>query len=145
MKLHSLSIKRKAKSLLGIAAAFAITACANVPPESLPAHFDFGERPADYEQKINAHFESILKDYDSARFKYGERFEKMQCLTLELRGTPRKIKYAGWARKVMVNAKNSYGGYGGYKLYVVPFKDGQVWAVYDERDFHFNGCEFLTR
>lgn len=120
-----------------------LSACANVPPEQIPVDFDFGPIPEDVQSKTEAHFATILKDPDSARYAFDEEFIQVACHTFELRGTPRKLKYAGWARKVGVNAKNSYGGYTGATRYAVLFQDEKIWKVLDAGDFAMEGCNVI--
>ncbi|PCI44543.1 MAG: hypothetical protein COB49_10980 [Alphaproteobacteria bacterium] len=123
--------------------AFLVSGCATVPNETLPENFDFGEPPENYAEQTKAYFDLVLKDPASAKYSYVSDFIKVQCHTFVLRGSQRKLTFAGWARQVAVNAKNSYGGYTGPKLYDVLFnKDGTLWNVLeDEYKFGLKGCE----
>lgn len=79
---------------------------------------DYGTMPTAYEQPIKAQILGALKDPDSARIKLHQ---------------PRKAyRVTNWVEPTLygylvvaeVNAKNSYGGYTGYKDYLV-FMDGE--------------------
>ncbi|HFY9996229.1 TPA: hypothetical protein ACIIU4_004354 [Citrobacter freundii] len=63
--------------------------------------------PADYQEQIKSTIELKLKDPDSAKYRF---FDPKKGYT---EGT----RHFGFVVPVGVNAKNSYGGYTGYKLY----------------------------
>lgn len=65
-----------------------------------------------------------LKDPDSAQYQF-DRGEPTKTYT-ELKDGQVLFLWSAWAR---VNAKNSYGGYTGYKTYIVKFRDGKAFDV----------------
>ncbi len=87
----------------------------------LPANADFGAPPNAHEEVIRAHFEQTLKDPESARYRIGkpERAYGNEAL---IQGGG--IRWIGYLVPVEVNAKNSYGGYVGFKPYLVLFQPG---------------------
>ena len=103
------------KSLLKIAtvisAIFFLVGCQPKAPQSM------GALPTNYEAKIKNLFDDYLKDPESARYKFGT---PVKAYSEALNDS-----WKGWAVPVSINAKNSYGGYGGYKTYYIPF-DGNI-------------------
>lgn len=106
--------------------------CAGTPPtidEFTKA--DYGEKPdkSTYELKVKTYFEGCLKDPESAKYKFEKPIKGWYGKTLSNLAGPRKIDY-GWIVLVRVNAKNSYGGYTGYKSYNCLFRGKELlWVV----------------
>lgn len=108
---------------ISLAALGGVTGCASSYFAKPAATADYGQAPADYEAAIKQHFEYLLKDPESARYRIG---------------TPRKaygnhagiqgggIRWTGYLVKVQVNAKNGFGGYAGYKPYLVLFSGNTI-------------------
>lgn len=101
-------------------AALTVGACATPPSSYDIAMADYGAEPSDFEAIVKQHMRGLLKDPDSAQF--------------EFQGTPRKggrtsmfggVKY-GYAICVRINAKNSFGGYVGYRPNLFLIKDGRI-------------------
>lgn len=113
--------------------------------EPLPADFEFGEQPENYDALVKAHFDGILKDPESARYTYEDGWLKVQCNGLTVRWQERQLDYAGWAKVVRVNAKNSYGGYVGDTRYIALFDRGQLREVMENGPFAMKGCEVIER
>lgn len=86
---------------------------------------NYGELPADYQQQAQTYFADVLKDPDSARYKFGTPRRAYGNNGLVYGG---KIAFVGWAVPVYINAKNSFGGYTGYEPYLVIFVDGHVFT-----------------
>lgn len=86
--------------------------------EPLPPNTSFGTPPADIETPVRAHFEQTLKDPESARFRFGSPLKAHANWGI-LDGA--KIRWVGYMVPIEVNAKNSYGGYTGYKQYMALF------------------------
>ena len=64
-----------------------------------------------------------LKDPDSAKFRDSTPFFKtLYNFGLGSVGNPEPL----WALCIEVNAKNSYGGYGGFENWLVKFRNGRV-------------------
>ncbi len=103
--------------LLMSLAAPALAACASAFETPGPTYW-YGAPPKAvyYEDYIKEYFATILKDPESARYRFG---------------TPRKayvnnglihggnLGWVGYAMMVGINAKNSYGGYTGEQPYLV--------------------------
>ena len=94
--------------------------------ESTLSESDYGPAPIDYENRIDAYIRPQLKDPDSARFR-------VDASSAEKVVMYERIKYRGyiihgpvWRVKTYVNAKNSYGGYTGEKLYYIYFFDNKI-------------------
>ena len=82
----------------------------------------------DWQTVVKNGIRDQLKDPGSAQFKFDEFGEPRKSFT-EFNES-RVIFH--WTVMVKVNAKNSYGGYVGYKDYIVKFRDGKaldVWQV----------------
>lgn len=73
---------------------------------------EVGPYPTDYQFTVQSYFEQALKDPDSAKYQWtGEPFKGYARIGF---GHTQTIEY-GWVVPVKVNAKNSYGGYTGWK------------------------------
>jgi hypothetical protein len=111
--------------------AILIVGCASTPtPPTDWSSYDFGVAPANgYQPRIEDLMQASLKDPDSAQFKWGDPFKGyvqgsgINCCD---------VKWTGYAARFQVNAKNSYGGYTGFKPSIVIFdKDGSVYGLAD--------------
>lgn len=80
--------------------------------------FNSAAPPQGYQQSVPLYFETRLKDPDSAKYQYGTPAKAYANNGLAYGG---KVAWSGYALPVAVNAKNSYGGYTGYKPYVILF------------------------
>lgn len=83
----------------------------------------FPDLPTDYKQQIMGLIGQQLKDPDSGKYKFAEP-RKVYLQDAVAAGS--KVYY-GWMFNVSVNAKNSYGGYTGYKndAYAYIYNDKQ--------------------
>lgn len=107
-----------------------ISGCANVQTsETFPAISKTSIEPEQANEEALAYADSELraamKDPDAVRLKllpgaYGTR----DCYT---RG---RLEYKVWASAVRVNVKGFYGGYTGFKTYIIYFADGKP-AAFD--------------
>jgi hypothetical protein len=92
----------------------------------------FGSPPEKVEEPIKAAFNEILRDPFSAQYEFG---------------SPRKAWWGhpgalavnrwmrlGWGVPVRVNAKNGFGGYTGWKAYVVFLRDGVVHSMVEPNE-----------
>lgn len=85
---------------------------------------EVGPYPADYQFTVQSYFEQVLKDPDSAQYQWpGKPFKGYARVNLG------KDMLFGWVVPVIVNAKNSYGGYTGWK-------DHHVLVIYDKVAHH---------
>ena len=110
----------------------ALSGCAAPPTRQEIDSADYGEQisQADAEAKAKEVFARTLKDPYTAQISFGQLY-KGYTLTAPLQG--RKASY-GYMLDVMVNAKNSYGGYVGAKPYRFMFRNGLLvegWRISD--------------
>jgi shikimate kinase len=75
----------------------------------------------------NKALKTILKDFDAARIEQGaiQRIVISKTMT-----NPEPLPV--WQSEVMVNGKNSYGGYTGFKKYYFYFYLGKMYAIEPE-------------
>lgn len=92
---------------------------------------DIGPRPDDrvLEVTIKAWLDSRLKDPESARYTFLP-VEKGCYRKRGMFGSGGEYQVA-WVKAMDVNAKNSYGGYTGRKMYVFYFVDGKLASMSD--------------
>ena len=84
--------------------------------------------PANYRSMGEAFFKRVLKDPESAKFDWiGEpRHEAIQPGF----GSPHAVPV--WVTPVRINARNSFGGYTGFDLFGLAWKDGKIVAYTSE-------------
>jgi hypothetical protein len=86
---------------------------------------DFGPPPPDNYQEMETEIiRHSLKDPDSAQIKFGD-LGRSAIPSGSSSLTPMLI----WRNDVLVNAKNSFGGYGGFQPYHFAWRDGRLIAV----------------
>lgn len=85
---------------------------------------DVGAKPSNYKELVEGAIKDQLKDPDSAKFY------DMSPLRKEVMVEHRQFVY-GYSTCVYVNAKNSYGGYTGKKLYWAFIRNNQVLRLND--------------
>lgn len=121
-------------SLFGLALVLALVGCVNVPRAQLEAEvarIGYGDDLAPgYEEKVKAAMELRLKDPASAIYRFGDPYKNWQTKAAIDGGQLDKV---GWCVPVLINAKNSYGGYTGFQPYRVWFRDNRVIAVEPHR------------
>lgn len=125
-----------------------LSGCATPPPtpEELRSA-GYGPPPTDYQKTIRSYFQTRLKDPSSAQIRFANTptkgWQKWSREGLEV----------GYGVCVEVNAKNSYGGYTGSKLYYFLINRDQiiepVLNTGADLDFIANkaraGCARITR
>ena len=107
-----------------ILASLAISGCSSQQPSSQAqiSSASFGELPKDYQEQIKNHFNVTLKDPYSAQYKFMPTFKGY---SQDGPWSPSGgAVFFGWVSPVLVNAKNSYGGYTGDQKYVFLFSGG---------------------
>lgn len=104
--------------LIGLVA-LALSACAQRPTAEQIQNADYGTYPGDHEKIVKDYLERLLKDPESARY----RFIKGPIRAYSSYFGPVQYGYGVCAE---VNAKNSYGGYTGYKLHFFLMRYGTV-------------------
>ena len=111
--------------MVAIAAAINLAGCASAPNQQEMTSADYGrEMPAEEcktlaEQTIS----SKLKDPGSAQFRNEQPCFKGWMSSVPLLGMKAAF---GYLQKGEVNGKNSFGGYVGFRPYMVLIKDGTV-------------------
>ena len=106
------------RSLL-ILAILALAGCASAPTQQEKAVADYGSPPSDYEKSIRDYLQATLKDPYSYDMKI--LFEPRKDWTAFF--SKKKFGYAVCAN---INAKNSFGGYNGFKLVYFLIRDDKV-------------------
>lgn len=99
-----------------LTAALVLSGCAGFA--KLPPGSDFGTLPRDSEWSVKNHFERSLKDPESARYRFG-KFRRAYANKGLIYGGG--VAWHGYLQEVEVNGKNSYGGYVGFKPFLVLF------------------------
>jgi len=109
-----------------LAACFLLVGCQTVSPQEITA-LDPGLKPDQQaaETNVRGYLTTALKDYDTARINF-HPVRKGWQKDGSLRGG--KL-HAGWMLVVDVNAKNSYGGYTGFKRYWFFFEGGSMYHI----------------
>lgn len=87
---------------------------------------DYGQPPSNYEATIKQHFETMLKDPESARYRIGTPRKAYGNEGVLLGGG---IRWTGYLVKTEVNARNSFGGYVGYKPYLILFSNDAIFKA----------------
>ncbi|MFZ5621157.1 MAG: hypothetical protein ACOY5W_09070 [Pseudomonadota bacterium] len=91
----------------------------------------YGPPPDDYEESIREYFSTRLKDPDSARYEFGKpRRAYINHALIQGGG----VQWFGYAVDVIINAKNSYGGYVGRRKYFVFFRGNKPSNHSDDAD-----------
>lgn len=96
-----------------------LTSCATMPTQQELASADYGRYPDNYEQTIKTYLEPILKDPSSAQYRYLKGPEKKWTRIVTQSNYGYRVCY-------MINAKNSFGGFTGYKTHYFLIRDGVV-------------------
>ncbi|WP_153985153.1 hypothetical protein [Lonepinella koalarum] len=90
---------------------------------------DYGILPKNYQKKATEYLKSTLKDPDSAKFSNFTKPRKEHVIYSKGKYiTPNDVFY-GYSTCVLVNAKNSYGGYVGNQLYWIFFYNREVFRT----------------
>lgn len=115
-------------SILSLSA-LSLTGCASVSPPTQQQieSASYGALPDDYQAQIKNTMSAMLKDPYSAQYTFLQPFKGY---SQDGAWAPSKggVTY-GWVAPVMVNAKNSYGGYTGAKRYVFMFSNSILYDV----------------
>jgi len=89
--------------------------------------------PSNYKEVLEREIRGMLKDPDSAKIEFAGVFAKqVEPVTFEPKGK------LGWVVPVMVNAKNSYGGYTGRTLWQAWWRNGEWDGIYSCSDANRN-------
>lgn len=115
-------------SLIGLSVV-TMAGCATQKPPSQAeiSTANYGELPKNYKEQITNSLSSRLKDPYTAQFTFLPPFKGY---SQDGPWSPSGGKsYFGWVAPVLVNAKNSYGGYTGNQKYVFMFSGGVLYDV----------------
>ena len=105
------------------------------PTDEEIAKANYGEKPTQYKQKIEAYVKSSLFDPESAQFTNYSAPKKDWLSKFEGFGG---VKYFGWLVCVDVNAKNHYGGYVGRERNFFIFQGNEITYAQTNGDIHKN-------
>ncbi len=93
---------------------------------------DCGDLPKNHKQITELFIKSQLKDPDSAKFKH---LEPTKC-NFPAKDASKKTLY-GCCIKYYYNAKNSFGGYVGYRLMEERWYQGKLYEICGETEYGF--------
>lgn len=118
------------KSLFAFVLTISLSGCVSFPNEYAPVPPDItiGPPPADAEAAVRAHMETVLRDPESARYKFEAVHKAYAHEPLTSGG---KFAWAGHRIDFAVNAKNGYGGYTGFQHYIALFSNGRITRTYE--------------
>lgn len=109
--------------ILGIGAMLVLLSSCAVQFQKPSPDMSFDTAPDNYESRIVAYFHTILKDPESAKYEFDTPRRAYSNEGLAYGG---KVRWTGYAVRVQVNAKNSYGGYAGFKTYTFLFNGNLI-------------------
>lgn len=111
------------KNLILIFISLAFVGCTIAPTTLELEHADYGQAPTTQAiaQGVNAWLVPRLKDPTSARFEFGQLKKGWVALQQQV--------VFGYTIDLTVNARNSFGGYAGPKLYRAFFRNGEIRAI----------------
>jgi hypothetical protein len=118
-------------SALMLAASLTLAACAATPPTPTEVQqADYGAQPVHYREAIAAYLREQLKDPLSVQYGEISAPEKGFFSTkMGLAYGGRTKRAYGWLVNASINAKNSYGGYVGFKTYQFLFRGEDIVAA----------------
>ena len=117
---------KKSPTIILALVLLALVGCASAPSVTREqiAAADVGPTPGEAEHaKITAALELLLKDPRSAEFKWGTPHK-------DALGTAGRVDF-GWEVPVLINAKNSMGGYTGFQPWAFFLINGRVASYQD--------------
>lgn len=119
------------KYVLALVVTLCLSACATVktPAAGDMANADFGQpmTQAQVEEQVHIFFDATLKDPGSAQIMCGN----FKTGWMKDRAIFAKTVTYGYRIDCQVNAKNSYGGYTGFKSYKFLARDGRLQLGYE--------------
>ena len=110
-----------------LAALLILSGCATVTFKEPALGSSFGAYPANYETLTKHAFDDVLRDPESGRYRVEQPIKGYQN---DKRSGD--VTWQGYLVRVEVNAKNGFGGYGGYKPYWVMIRDGRVDGIHED-------------
>lgn len=106
--------------LSGVILTLSLAGCVTMPTPEEVSKADYGSYPSNYENVVKQHFDFILKDPDSVKYRSITTPQKY-WLGDRIDG----VKY-GYLVCATFNGKNSYGAYTGYSTDALLIKNGAV-------------------
>jgi hypothetical protein len=98
------------------------------PSKQEKANADYGAYPKNYKNIVKNYMQGVLKDPESARYKVLSSPQKFYMVA----GTIEELVYC-YTTAFSINAKNSYGGYTGEKIYFFQIRNGEIIDVHYPR------------
>ena len=86
---------------------------------------DYGTFPTNYKEIVKQYFDLFLKDPESAKYQFGPEPTKAYTRNAIIPSGAQPVDF-GYVVYVIVNAKNSYGGYTGGQAYRLLIRNGRV-------------------
>ena len=105
--------------ILTLFAVMFLAGCVSKPTPEEIANADYGSYPEEYQKPIESFMSRALKDPSSAKYEFLGRPQKTWA-------TVAGDTEFGYGLCAYINAKNSFGGYTGAKLYFFLIKNGSV-------------------
>jgi len=135
-------------SFLIASAVFFITGCSGTvtissPTDEMIKTSDYGTKPATVKQDLQDYFDTNLKDPHSVKLKPITEPEKGYIYFAKETPWTGDDRYVdvefkpvfGWMSCATYNAKNSYGGYVGWKMFVIFYQTGKSEPLFIEDEF----------
>jgi hypothetical protein len=109
---------------IGLFSALTLSGCATPLTPAQIASGNYGEYQTQEQcqQKVISYMGARLKDADSARYQFG-KCEKKYFPGVVLYAVPRHF---GYGIEFSVNAKNSFGGYTGFKKHLIVINNNNI-------------------
>ena len=105
-----------------------IAGCATTPsPEELATAY-YGPYPNEYESIIKSFMAPVLRDAQSAIYKFKEPYKGYAYKWVDQNGNDSlsgTVEY-GWVVETSINAKNAFGGYTGFEQINFVIRDNRV-------------------
>lgn len=117
------------KTLAMIAITTSLCGCVTQqpPPQEQITSASYGERPANYQEKIKNYFSTMLKDPSTTQYSFLPIFKGY---SQDGPWAPSGGKvYFGWVAPVIINVKNDDGKYTGNQKFVFILSDGTLYDV----------------
>ena len=113
--------------LVLVVLALAATACVSY---QAPMSAEYGPPPTKaIRQPILEHFGDLLKDPAAAKYRFG-----VPRKTYAHKSGVAAVAFQGWGIPVEVNARNTFGGYGGFEMFYALVRDGELRSVVSKDD-----------
>jgi hypothetical protein len=125
---------------LAIVAVF-LPSCASTPTSAQLIWRSGPPPPASHQEEIKALLLSMLKDPGSAKFQFHAPEIHWFSSGDWLRGW---TDWYGWRVPVLINARNSFGGYTGFQNHSVLFQNGEIVGI-EKPSGPYSGPDYTHR